>query len=204
MFQRICLAHYHEIGLKGHNRASFEMRLLKNLEQLLRDFPVVTIKRISGRICIYIKEGTDYALACDLANQVSKVPGVVRVSSGYKCTRELEVFYKAAVLAIEDAGEFLSFKVQARRNHTDFPIDSMEINRLVGAHLCDVYPDKKVQMKDPDLTVAVEVVQSSAYVYARSIVGIGGLPVGASGRVMCLLSSGIDSPVALWRIARRG
>ncbi|MEG1197733.1 MAG: tRNA 4-thiouridine(8) synthase ThiI, partial [Raoultibacter sp.] len=66
------------------------------------------------------------------------------------------------------------------------------------------YPEKQVKMKNPDLRVCVEVVEGSTYVYARSITGIGGLPVGSSGRVMCLLSSGIDSPVALWKMARRG
>jgi thiamine biosynthesis protein ThiI len=204
VFQRVCLVHYHEIGLKGHNRASFEVRLLKNLELLLKGLPLVTLKRISGRICLYIKEGASYEAACDIADRAAGVPGVVRVSCGYKCPRDLDAFFEAAVCAVHDAAGFESFKVQARRNHTDFPIESMEINRLVGGHLCEVFPDKKVKMKDPDLNVAVEVVQSAAYVYARSIPGVGGLPVGSSGRVMCLLSSGIDSPVALWRLARRG
>ena len=204
MFQRICLVHYHEIGLKGHNRASFEIRLLKNLESLLESFPLVSIKRISGRLCIRLQEDIGYEAACAVADRAAAVPGVVRVSCGYLCDRELDQFVQAAQAAMEDAGEFGSFKVAARRNHTDFAIDSMQINQLVGARLCEAFPDKQVRMKDPDLTVAVEVVQGLAYVYARSIPGIGGLPVGASGHVMCLLSSGIDSPVALWRLARRG
>lgn len=204
MFQRICLVHYHEIGLKGHNRSSFEIRLLKNIEYLLDAFPLVTIKRISGRLCIFIKEGTGYEEACAIADAASKVPGVVRVSCGYKCEREIDTINLAALDAIADAGDFESFKVHGRRNHTDFPIDSMQINQLVGSYLCEKFPEKTVRMKNPDLVVNVEVVQSSAYVYARSIVGVGGLPVGSSGRVMCLLSSGIDSPVAAWRLARRG
>ncbi|MEG0070475.1 MAG: tRNA uracil 4-sulfurtransferase ThiI [Raoultibacter sp.] len=203
-YQRICLVHYHEIGLKGHNRSSFEMRLLRNLEGLLKAFPLVAIHRISGRLLIFIKEGTSYEVACEIADTVARIPGVARVSSGYKCERELDEMYETAELAIRDAGPFDSFKVAARRNHTDFPIDSMELNQLVGSHLCAVYPEKQVKMKNPDLRVCVEVVEGSTYVYARSITGIGGLPVGSSGRVMCLLSSGIDSPVALWKMARRG
>ncbi len=204
MFQRICLVHYHEIGLKGHNRSSFENRLLKNLEYLLKDYPLVTIKRISGRLCVFIKEGTGYPEACAMADLISEIPGVARVSCGYKCGREVAEFNEAARAALNDVGEFESFKVSARRNHTDFEIGSMELNQLVGAYLCEAFPDKAVRMKDPDATVGVEVVQGAAYVYARSIPGIGGLPVGSSGKVMCLLSSGIDSPVALWRLARRG
>lgn len=204
MFQRICLVHYHEIGLKGHNRSNFEIRLLKNLEFLLKEYPLVTIKRISGRLCLFIKEGTDYDTSLALAERAARVPGVARVSCGFKCERELESIYAASDVAIQEAGEFKSFKVDARRNHTDFPINSMEINRLVGSYLCERYPDKTVKMKNPDVTAYVEVVQSSAYAYSYTIPGIGGLPVGSSGKVMCLLSAGIDSPVALWRMAKRG
>ena len=203
-YQRICLVHYHEIGLKGHNRANFEMRLLRNLEAILRGFPVVTIHRIAGRLCVFLKEGTSYEVANSCADAIVGVPGVARVSCGYKCQRDMAEMGEVAVLALSEAGDFTSFKVSARRNHTDFPIDSMQMNRDIGAVLCEAYPEKRVIMKDPDVTVGVEVVQNATYIYARSIRGIGGLPVGSSGKVVCLLSSGIDSPVSLWRIARRG
>ncbi len=197
-FQRICLVHYHEIGLKGHNRGVFEKRLQRNLEALLGDFPVVTIHRIAGRLLVFLKEGTSYDLACSCADAMLGVPGVARVSCGFKCERDMGQMGDAAKRALGEAGSFATFKVSARRNHTDFPIDSMTMNREIGAVLCDAFPEKKVIMKNPD------VVQNAVYVYARSIRGIGGLPVGSSGRVVSLLSSGIDSPVALWRIARRG
>lgn len=203
-YQRIILVHYHEIGLKGHNRASFEMRLLKNLEVLLSDYPLVTIHRISGRLCVFLKEGTSHDVAVACADAVVGVPGVARVSCGFKCERDLDVMADAARQAMGEAGAFESFKVSARRNHTDFATGSMDMNRIIGAKLCEAFPQVAVRMKDPDLTVGVEVVQNASYVYARSVPGIGGLPVGSSGKVACLLSSGIDSPVALWRMARRG
>ncbi len=203
-FQRVCLVHYHEIGLKGHNRASFEMRLLHNLEELLDGYPVVVIHRVSGRLVVFLREGTalDVARAC--ADAILGVPGVARVSCGFKCPRDMDAMEKAANLALGEAGEFATFKVNARRNHTDFPVGSMEMNKQIGAVLCAAFPDKKVQMKAPDVTVGVEVVQNASYAYACSLPGIGGLPVGSSGTVVGLLSSGIDSPVALWRMARRG
>lgn len=203
-FQRICLVHYHEIGLKGHNRSTFEMRLLKNLEALLSDFDVVTIHRISGRLCVFLREGTDWETEKRCADFIRKVPGVARVSSGYKCERDLAQMEQAALAAMADVDDFTSFKVQARRNHTDFEVGSMDMNRIIGAALCEAHPEKQVQMKNPDVVVGVEVVQNAAYVYARSVRGVGGLPVGSSGKVACLLSSGIDSPVATWRMARRG
>ncbi len=203
-YQRICLVHYHEIGLKGHNRSKFEMRLLKNLEAHLCAYPVVTIHRISGRLCVFLKEGTTHDTMVECADAIRSIPGTARVSCGFKCERDLDQMTEAGILAMGESGAFSSFKVHARRNHTDFPVNSMEINQIVGGRLSEAYPQVKVQMKDPDLTVGIEVVQNAAYVYARSIPGIGGLPVGSSGTVVSLLSSGIDSPVALWRIARRG
>ncbi len=202
--QRVILVHYHEIGLKGHNRSKFEKRLVKNLEALLGDYPVVTIHRISGRLIVFLKEGCDKETAHSCAKFISRIPGVARVSCGFKCDRDMDIMGSVAVRSLEEAMPFSSFKVHARRAHTDFPIDSMQMNRDIGAVLCQANPDARVIMKDPDVTVGVEVVQNAVYVYAFSIRGIGGLPVGASGKVMCLLSSGIDSPVALWRMARRG
>ena len=184
-FQRIVLVHYHEIGLKGPNRSTFEMR-------------------IAGRLCVFLREGTSLDVAVACADAIVRVPGVARVSCGYKCERDLDAMARAARDAMGEAGGFSTFKVAARRNHTDFPIGSMDMNRIVGAKLCEAFPEATVRMRDPDLVVGVEVVQNAAYVYARSVPGIGGLPVGSSGTVVGLLSSGIDSPVALWRMARRG
>jgi len=204
LHQRVCLVHYHEIGLKGRNRSVFEKRLVKNIEALLSAYPVVTIHRISGRLCVFMKEGASRDVALETAETIRNVPGVARVSCGFKCERDLSEMGQVAVNALGECEEFDTFKVHARRNHTDFATDSMEMNRIIGSDLCDAYPDKTVKMKDPDVTVTVEVVQNAAYIYARSFRGIGGLPVGSSGRVVSLLSSGIDSPVALWKLARRG
>lgn len=200
---RVCLVHYHEIGLKGHNRKKFEQQLISNIEALIQD-STVRIRRISGRICLFMEDASSFEDACSLADQIAGVPGIARVSSGYRCAQDLEEMYETACMALNDAGEFHTFKVQARRNHTDFAIDSMQLNQLVGAALCRAFPDKKVAMKNPDVEVRVEVIQGSTYIYGRSIQGIGGLPVGSAGKAICLLSSGIDSPVATWRIARRG
>ena len=162
------------------------------------------MRRISGRILAFVKEGTPYGSAVEMARVMAGIPGVARVSCGYICHQDLEEMFDAAHQALADAEPFETFKVQARRNHTDFPINSMDLNQQVGAHLCHSFPEKKVRMKEPDVEVHVEVIEGSCYIYAWTIRGVGGLPVGSSGRVMCLLSSGIDSPVAVWRLARRG
>lgn len=204
IFPRICLIHYHEIGLKGHNRARFEQRLVQNVQALFSDEPIGNVQRISGRLLVPVKRGTSYEKACQIEDLLRSIPGVQRVSCGYECERDMDEIYAAAIQAAHDAAPFDSFKVIARRNHTDFPVHSMDMNRLVGAKLCEEFPDAKVIMKDPACKVHVEVIQGHAYVYARSIRGVGGLPVGTGGKVMMLLSSGIDSPVATWRLAKRG
>ena len=134
-FQRICLVHYHEIGLKGHNRSTFEMRLLKNLEALLKPFPVVVIHRIAGRLCVFLREGTDWTTAKEAADVIGKVPGVARVSCGFKCERDLDEMTEAALAAMAEAGEFDTFKVAARRNHTGFRhgFDGHEPDHRLGA-----------------------------------------------------------------------
>lgn len=200
---RVCLVHYHEIGLKGHNRKKFEQQLIANIEAILEG-TAMKIRRIAGRICLFLPDDCSFEDACEIADRIAGVPGIARVSTGYRCAQDLEEMYETARMALRDAGDFYTFKVQARRNHTDFSIDSMQLNQLVGAALCRSFPEKKVAMKNPDVEVRVEVIQGSTYIYGRSIHGIGGLPVGSAGKAICLLSSGIDSPVATWRIARRG
>lgn len=201
---RVCLVHYHEIGLKGHNRSQFEKRLVANLKALLHDSVLTQVKRISGRIVLFLEEDATYQQACMVADRIAGVPGVARVSCGYRCEQQLEVMFSTAIQALHDAEPFETFKVAARRNHTDFEIDSMQLNQLVGAALCREFQDKTVKMKHPDVEVRVEVIEGHTYIYGRSIAGVGGLPVGSAGKAVSLISAGIDSPVATWRIARRG
>ncbi len=201
---RIILVHYHEIGLKGHNRANFEKRLQKNLRSLLHDRAIYSITRISGCVLIELEVGTNWKDAKSCAEFVAKVPGVARVVCGLSCKRSMEDICEASKICLHEAEPFTTFKVKARRAHTDFEVDSMTMNREVGSVLDEAFPDAKVKMKSPDVVVGIEVIQNHAYVYAYEIKGIGGLPVGVSGKVCCLLSSGIDSPVATWRMAKRG
>lgn len=202
--QRVVLVHYHEIALKGHNRSRFENKLVGNIKKLTRDFPVNAVHTMSGRIVVYLRENTERQVQLDLADFIATIPGVQRVSCGFKCGKDYDKIKELAVESLTDAGEFETFKVQARRNHTDFEPDSMTMNREVGAVLCKAFPDKGVKMKDPDVQINVEVVQNQAFVCNNSHPAIGGLPVGVSGKVVCMLSSGIDSPVAVWRMAKRG
>ena len=202
MNERVCLVHYHEIGLKGKNRSTFENRLVSNLKHALRKFDVSNVARISGHLIV---EATNGQADSELARAISRVPGVARVSLAYRCPLDEATYCAAAVDALSGVtDDWQTFKVHARRSSTNYERHTLEMNRIVGAALCDAFPTKKVLMHGPDMTVVVHAVQGDVYVYADTGSGVGGLPVGSSGRVMCLLSSGIDSPVAVWRLARRG
>lgn len=201
MASRVCLVHYHEIGLKGNNRARFERILMDNIKAALAAFSVATITRISGHILVTFSVSGEAERAFPL---IAKVPGVARVSLAFHTNREPGEYCAAAIKALEEFGDFNSFKVVARRSNTDYELTSMDLNKQVGEVLCNAFPDKKVLMKGCDAQVHVLVVQGSVYVYARSERGVGGLPQGSAGKVVTLLSSGIDSPVATWLLARRG
>ena len=212
----VVLVHYHEIGLKGRNRSSFERQLIRNITYLCEGLPVERVTKISGRLLVHVDrsalgEGTGFVAGGLRSRQVEKifdqlwqVPGVARVSLGWRTERELADIEELAGDVLADCEPFQTFKVDSRRSNTDYPIHSMELNRIVGAHLCDLMPEKTVRMENPDATVHIEVIQGSCYVYARTEQGTGGLPVGSAGKFISLLSTGIDSPVAMWRLIHRG
>ena len=200
MCERVCLVHYHEIGLKGKNRSIFENQLVTNLKCALRDTPLKCVKRICGYILATFEGGATR----DYQDLIGKVPGVARVSLAHECPRDLAEYSQAAIVSLGEAGSFSTFKVHAHKSSTDYPFHTLDINRQVGAALCEAFPDKKVDVHNPDVTVHVNVVQGSVYVYAVSERGAGGLPVGTAGKVVTLLSSGFDSPVATWMLGRRG
>ncbi|MDD5844790.1 MAG: tRNA 4-thiouridine(8) synthase ThiI [Olsenella sp.] len=200
MSERVCLVHYHEIGLKGKNRSIFENQLVTNLKCALRDTPLKCVKRICGYVLVTFEGGATR----DYQDLIGKVPGVARVSLAHECQRDLAEYSQAAIVSLGEAGSFSTFKVHAHKSSTDYPVHTLDINRQVGAALCEAFPDKKVDVHNPDVTVHVNVVQGSVYVYAVSERGAGGLPVGTAGKVVTLLSSGFDSPVATWMLGRRG
>ena len=201
MPNRVCLVHYHEIGLKGKNRSTFENQLVTNLHRALRPFDLGEIKRVSGHVLVTSASGR---VSDEMAEAIARVPGVARVSLAYLCGLDEQEYCAAAVRSLSEAGEFSSFKVHARRSATSYERHTLEVNQIVGSVLCDAFPDKRVEMHNPDVIVYVLVVQGSVYVYASSIVGVGGLPVGTAGKVVTLLSSGFDSPVSTWMVGRRG
>ncbi len=199
MFERVGLVHYHEIGLKGRNRANFENRLRVNLDSAVDGLTSARAYLISSRLVVPV---TDPARAAELFERIAGIPGVSYVGDALVTARDIAEIDEAAV-AVVNAERAGTFAVEARRSNTDFVMRSHDINVEVGRFIGE-RTNRGVDLGDPAVKVVVEVVQGSAYVFARRVEGVGGLPVGTAGRVVALLSAGIDSPVAAWRMMKRG
>ena len=203
-YKHIVLVHYHEIGLKGRNRSYFEGLLRDNIQlRLASQFTLQSfaIRRVSGRLQVVVPSKT---AAYQAAEIIKDIPGVVRVSVGLRLAQNLELINPVALQLLQEAEPFSSFKVSAHRANTDFPINSMQLNQSVGAWLLERIPDKRVLMRSPDVTLHLDMVEGGAFLYTYTQPGVGGLPVGSAGKVVSLLSAGIDSPVATWQLLRRG
>ena len=197
--ERLVLIHYHEIGLKGGNRSRFEERLRLNIEKALKGIPRGTVRRIFGRILLELAPDTPLDAVRD---RLSRVFGIANFSEATRIPSTIEAIRETAWAVVREI-PFRSFKISTKRSDKTFPMTSMEINRDVGACV-QARSQAQVKMKEPDLTCFVELSQQGTFVYTGKIPGPGGLPVGANERAVSLLSSGIDSPVAAYKIMKRG
>jgi thiamine biosynthesis protein ThiI len=198
-FRRAVLVHYSEISLKGGNRPLFLRQLARNLQRAVSDTGPVRLRQLSGRILLELDGHSDPETVRDRA---SRVFGVATVALAFRVPSTLDAM-KAAVAALVDGRQFPSFRITARRAFKTYPMSSVDMNRELGAFVLGRVATR-VDLRDPAVTVHVEVLPAEAFVYLDRTPGPGGLPVGVSGTVAALLSGGIDSPVAAWRMMKRG
>ncbi|GAB2907188.1 tRNA uracil 4-sulfurtransferase ThiI [Nonomuraea sp. NPDC052634] len=196
-----------EIVLKGKNRELFERRLIGNIRDALKSVGVqVDVRRRHGVIAIFLPKGATAEQAESVAQRVADVPGLVWIHRAWRVAKDPDTVLKAG---LELAGESEvakrggTFAVRSRRRDKRFPLSSNELDRLVGGAINDEYK-LPVDLSKPDLTVFIEVDRDEVFVFTDGIPGQGGLPVGSSGRALVLMSGGIDSPVAAYRMMRRG
>src|SRR5881397_4085281 len=196
------IVHYHEISLKRGNRPLFLRQLARNLERAVSDLGPVRLRQLTGRILLDLDDNERPDAVRDRA---ARVCGVASVALAWRVASTIEAM-KAAVAQIVDGRRFPSFRVSARRAFKTYPMTSVELNRELGAFVLErVGRDvTRVDLHHAALDVHVEVLPAETFVYVDPTPGPGGLPVGASGTVAALLSGGIDSPVAAWRMMKRG
>ncbi|HYK87482.1 MAG TPA: tRNA uracil 4-sulfurtransferase ThiI [Acidobacteriota bacterium] len=193
------LIHYHEINLKKNNRGWFENRLLQHIQALLRDLPHEGITRFAGRMLISLSGESGIE---EIRRRLGSAFGIANFAVAWETVAELDSV-KAVLKDLVTIRRFQSFKIDSRRGTKDFPLNSQQLNETLGAFVQGL-TGAAVSLDDPDLTFYVELVGRQAFIYLEKIRGGGGLPAGTGGRVLCLLSGGIDSPVAAYRLMRRG
>lgn len=199
--EKLILARYGEIHLKGQNRPYFESMLRRNLSSAVKEYGgQVEFKETRYYIRGVAEERFEEAVAA-----ATRVFGIHSVSPAYATDRELSSIHQLAVTLMEQeaAGRALSFKVESKRGDKRFPLNSMELSAEVGGALLSALPNLTVDVHTPQKKLYIEI-REEAMLYTKILPGAGGMPVGVSGRGMLLLSGGIDSPVAGYRMARRG
>lgn len=192
-----------EIVLKGANKRQFENKLRQNVRRRLK---------VYGNFDVYIMQSTLYVEPMDELADVEGaweacrcIFGVVSVCRCRPCDKNMDAIFNTIEEYLGDDLEYAhSFKVESRRSDKAFPMTSIAISQEIGGRLAEAHPNCQVDVHKPEYTVYVEIRDLAAYVHGPAVAGAGGLPTGVGGRAMCLLSGGIDSPVAAYMIAKRG
>lgn len=192
------VVHYHEIGLKGRNRGFFERRLAQNIERTLGGLPYKRFEVLNGRMLVHMDDPPSEAHL----DRVAATFGVAFLAPCLIVHADVSAMTEAALYLLA-AKPFATFAIAARRATKEFALTSRQINIELGAAV-QAATGADVDLSSPDATVAIEVVGRRCFVYAERRRGPGGLPVGSSGKVVSLLSGGIDSPVATFRALKRG
>ena len=198
------LCHYAEVGLKLGNRRFFENWLMKNIKAALnRTIPdkKYTVRRLYGRIIIELDDNLTTSRK-EITKALSSTFGIAYFAFARYVAQEIKGIREMTLAALQDK-EFETFKIKTRRPDQQFILTAQQVNEDVGAFILSKM-DKTVQLKDPNVTCYIDIVQGAVYVYTEKTPGPGGLPTGANGKAVGLLSGGIDSPVASLLTMKRG
>ena len=193
------VVHYKELALKGGNRPWFVRVLVRNLKTALTGIDVASVRSVMGRIEIELGRGASWIEARD---RVKRVFGIANFSYADRAPLDFSALASAILIALGDR-QAESFRVSVRRADKRFPFTSPQIEREVGG-LIKEQKGWRVDLDNPALTVHIEMLTDHAFYFFGKEPGAGGLPTGTGGRLACLLSGGIDSPVAAYRMMRRG
>jgi thiamine biosynthesis protein ThiI len=193
------IVHYQEIALKGKNRPWFLGRLVRNLRKAVADLDVTAVNSLMGRIEVVLGPGADPAV---VGERIGRTFGIANYSYAGRATQDLA---QIADAILQDLGDRTcrSFRVSVRRADKRFPMLSPQIEREIGGRIKSA-KEWRVNLDEPELVIHVELLTNDSFYFFGKERGAGGLPTGTAGRVACLLSGGIDSPVAAWRMMKRG
>src|SRR2546428_1351359 len=185
------IAHYHELALKGRNRPFLVDRLVRNLREALHGITHCHVESLAGRIRISLDDPIQWAT---IKTRLDAVFGLANFAPAIHIPSHLETMTKAICESVQSLS-FHTFRVTAKRADKSYPLTSMDVNRHVGAAVVE-RTGAHVSLDNPELTIYIEIMGSGAYYYYERFPGAGGLPVGMSGHVACLLSWGIGTAAA--------
>ncbi len=197
--KRLVLIHYSEIGLKKGNREYFEKKLASNIKKALKDVNFGELRRDYGRFLLFLKEDSPDELIID---RLKKVIGIAHFSLAYPGSKDVNELKEQIFEKVKNI-EFASFCIRTRRADKQFPLTSPEINQIVGAKIHEELK-KPVDLKNAEFVCHIEIYNKQVFFYFDRMPGERGLPVGSSGKVVSLLSAGIDSPVSSYLMMKRG
>lgn len=201
---RTVIAHYHELALKGRNRDYFEQCLIDNIRTALHDLHVRQVENLHSRIRIMLPPEADPTI---VRERLRRVCGIANFSVGRTIPLDLAHpdLDELATTVLEELApaSFRTFRVTARRADKRLVLTSMDVEKAIGAAVCQA-TGKQVSLKNPELTISIELLSKAVFCTTEKVEGPGGMPVGVSDRVACLISGGIDSPVASYRMIKRG
>ena len=197
------LVRYGEIILKGCNRPMFEDALIRNIKTAIADDGAVKITK--AQATIYIEPLDDDSQTDSICEKLKKVFGIVSIVVAYRTEKSVDAAAEEIKTCFaKELSEAKTFKVEAKRADKKFPLKSPEICAEVGEKVLDAFPNLTVNVKEPDITLHVEMREGYGYVHIGRQKGAGGMPSGTNGKALLLLSGGIDSPVAGYMIGKRG
>lgn len=193
------VVHYQELALKGRNRPWFLNRLVANLKEALGDLGAVGVRPVMGRIEVTLPEDVDHDV---VRERVGRLCGIANYAIAERARLDLHEI-ETGLLAMLANRPAKPFRVAVRRSDKAFPVPSPDVERQLGKAIQAAY-GWPVDLSAPEIVARVEIVPGAAYYFVDKLPGVGGLPTGVGGRVACMLSGGIDSPVAAFRMMKRG
>ena len=208
------IIHYDEITLKGKNRPFFERALMRNIEEMLKRTNCKKVYNELGKFIIDTNEQTETQ---EIKEILKNIPGISNFTLAVSCKKDIDKIKEKTVefvklgksgrfessLKSEEKSKYKTFKIEARRADKKFELKSPEINCKVGEYVLE-NTELEVDVHNPDLEIIVDIGSKKCFIYAERIKGIGGLPTGTAGKLVSLISGGIDSPVASFMMMRRG
>lgn len=192
-----------ELALKGLNRSTFEDILIKNIRKRIKPLGEFEYRKEQSTVSVVPMD--EYIDMDEVSDRISRVFGIAAYSRALQVEKDMDVILEQApIYLVDQLKDAKTFKVEGKRSDKKFPLKSPEISAEVGGAILSKFPHLKVDVRNPDILVTIEIREKFAFIRGNQTKGAGGMPTGTAGKASILISGGIDSPVAAYMMAKRG